>query len=389
MKHIAYVLVAGILLAGCASSRKQMKTGNYAAAVETAVKKLRKNPDSEDDIEILQRAYKIANEQDMERIRLLKMEDNPRNYDEVFQRYNSLMNRQASVRTVTPLQLNGRSISFDYVDYTQDLLAAKKKAADYYYAHAQKIMENGTKESYRQAYAELRKVKSYVGDYQGIDQMLYDTKMQGMSRVLVSIENKTHLKLTPEFQESLLQLDLPRMNSDWVEYHTMHLNDEIDYDYLVFINLNRILVSPEQTGQEDKIEKKEIEDGFEYVLDANGNVMKDTSGNDIKIMKYKTIQCTLIETHMLKSCQIDGDVEIISTNPRQLIKKDPIGANSTFEHHWARAVGEQAALSPESKKKVEVGPLPFPSDVEMIMRCSESLKQAIRGIMQQNRRHIF
>jgi hypothetical protein len=92
---------------------------------------------------------------------------------------------------------------------------------------------------------------------------------------------------------------------------------------------------------------------------------------------------------MLKSCQIDVDVEIISTNPRQLIKKDPIGANSTFEHHWARAVGEQAALSPESKKKVEVGPLPFPSDVEMIMRCSESLKQAIRGIMRQNRRHIF
>lgn len=388
MRNIVFFLVLGLLLAGCGSSKRQMKKGNYSAAVGAAVEKLRKKPDSDEDIEILQRAYKIANEQDRERIRLLKMEGNPRSWDEVYQRYENLRQRQALVRTVQPLQYNGRNITFEYVDYTPQMLEAKQKAADYYYAHAQEIMANGTKEAYREAYGELLRAKNYIGDYKDIDQLLYETKYKGMSRVLVSVENRTHLKLTPEFKESLLALNLPRMNSDWVEYHTMHLDEDIEYDYLVFINLNTIGVSPDQLADEDRIEKKEIEDGFEYVLDENGNVMKDTSGNDIKIMKYKTIQCTLIETHMKKSCTIEGDVEIISTNPKQLIKKDPIGANSTFEHHWARAIGEKAALSKESLKKVEVGPLPFPSDAEMIMRCSEGLKKAIRGIMERNRRHI-
>jgi len=32
--------------------------------------------------------------------------------------------------------------------------------------------------------------------------------------------------------------------------------------------------------------------------------------------------------------------------------------------------------------------MPFPSDIEMVLRCSEALKQAIRGSIQSNRRLI-
>ena len=61
-----------------------------------------------------------------------------------------------------------------------------------------------------------------------------------------------------------------------------------------------------------------------------GNVMKDTAGNDIKIKKYKEIQCTVIESHQNKDCNINGEIEFISTNPQSLLKKQPIAAEHSF-----------------------------------------------------------
>lgn len=105
--------------------------------------------------------------------------------------------------------------------------------------------------------------------------------------------------------------------------------------------------------------------------------------------KYKTVQCALIETVQSKACRIDGDIEVIQINPNKLLKKDPIGAQSSFEHISSRALGDLQALSPQQLERTKTNPLPFPSDIEMVLRCSESIKMAIRGAMQNNRRFIL
>jgi hypothetical protein len=155
------------------------------------------------------------------------------------------------------------------------------------------------------------------------------------------------------------------------------------------VNIKNIAVSPDQTMQRDSVVKKEIEDGYSYVLDKKGNVMKDTLGNDIKQKKYKTVQCALIESIQRKSCRIDGDIEVIQMNPNMVLKKDPMGAQSNFEHISSRALGDLQALSATQLERTRSQPLPFPTDIEMVIRCSESLKQAIRGAMQNNRRYIL
>jgi hypothetical protein len=155
------------------------------------------------------------------------------------------------------------------------------------------------------------------------------------------------------------------------------------------VNVKNIAVSNDQTIQRDSVIKKEIDDGFTYVLDKKGNVMKDTLGNDIKQKKYKTVQCALVETIQKKSCQIDGDIEVIQMNPSKVLKKDPIGAQSNFENISSRALGDLQALSPQQLQRTKSQILPFPTDIEMVVRCSESLKQAIRGAMQNNRRYIL
>ncbi len=388
MRKIVYVIIATLILTGCGSSKKQLQQGNYDAAIQKSVKKLMRNPDSSDDIEILTRSFKLANTQDQERIKYLKMEGKAESWEAIAQSYERLKWRQEMIRPVMPLELNGHEVKLDYVDYNSDLVEAKHRAAEFFFAHGQKLMNSNDKESYRQAYYEFSKVKEYWGDYENIDNLLSETRYMGMSRALVYIENMTPLRLSKEFEDDLLAINPQDLNSDWVEYYTRALDDEIQYDYQVKVILRLMDVSPDQVKEIDRIEKATIDDGFQYALDQNGNVMKDTVGNDIKIMKYKDITCTVIETGMKKSSHIEGTVEIYQMTPIKLLRKDPIGADSHFEHYSARAVGDLDALSPESLKMVESEPVPFPMDSEMIMRCSESLKMAIRGIMQSNRRYI-
>jgi hypothetical protein len=250
-------------------------------------------------------------------------------------------------------------------------------------------MKSNLKDSYRQAFAEFLRAKDYVGDYEGIDRKIEEAKLMGMSRVFVSIQNNSIIKFPKEFEDDLLALDFPRLNSEWVEYYTQDLNNNTQYDYFVNVNIRNVAVSPDQSIQRDSVIKRDIEDGFSYVLDKKGNVMRDSLGNDIKQKKFKTVQCALVETMQSKECRIDGDVEVVEMNPNKVLKKDPIGARSNFENVSSRALGDVQALNAKQLARTKTSVVPFPSDIEMIIRCSESLKNAIRGAIQNNRRFIL
>ena len=388
-RFVPFVIILTIILSGCGSSKKQLQKGNYDAAIQKAVKQLRKDPADVKQIDILTQGYKVANDQDNERVRFLKMEGKPNNWDEIYLVYKALNDRQSLVRTVTPLNSNGRSVEFTYVDYMPEMVNAKRKAADFYYAHGTELMKSSIKESYRQAFAEFLRAKEYVGDYEGIDNKIQEAKLLGISKVFISVQNSSVIKFPREFEEDLLALDLPRLNSEWVEYHTQNLNDNTKYDYYVNVNIKNIAVSPDNSVQRDSVIKRDVEDGFTYVLDKKGNVMRDSLGNDIKQKKYKTLQCALVETIQSKACRIDGDVEVVQMNPNKVLKKDPIGAQSNFENISSRALGDIQALNAKQLERTKTDVLPFPDDIEMVMRCSENLKLAIRGAVQNNRRFIY
>ena len=387
-KAIGLLITLTIILSGCGSSKKQLQRGNYDAAIATAVKDLRKDSDDEKQIDILERSFRVVTEQDNERIRFLKMEGRPQNWDEIYLIYKRMSDRQSLIRTVMPLSIGNRQVEFPYVDYMPEMINAKRESADYYYNHGIELMNSGLKDSYRQAYFEFIRAKEYVGDYEGIDNKIIEAKYQGMSRVFVSLQNTTMIVFPKEFEEDLLTVDLQALNNEWVEYHITNLDKNVNYDYFINVNVRNIAVSPDNTEERDSIAKRDVEDGFEYQLDKKGNVMKDTLGNDIKVKKYKTLQCALITTLQAKTCQIDGDIEIIQMNPKNVLKKDPVGAQSTFEHMSARAIGDIGALSTSQLERTKAEAMPFPSDIEMVLRCSEALKQAIRGSIQSNRRLI-
>ncbi len=389
MRKLFTVLVSALLLSGCGSTTKKLQQGNYDAVIDKTTKKLIRKPDAKDAAD-MDRAYQLANERDLSRVKFLKMENNPDNYDEIFNRYNMLKERQRKIRTVTPLTVEGKTYEYPYVDYDAEMIEAKRKAADYFYENGKGLLENALqKEDYRNAYYQLTTASEYSGgQFPDIDEFVYEARIKGISRVIVEVVNQAPLKLPPPVEEDLISFDTRGLGNEWVEYHFKHVDEDINYDYSVLVKLLSIMVSPDETKDVDEVYTKKVTDGFDYVLDANGNVMKDTAGNDIKIERFKEITCTLIETRQFKSVEIRGEVEIFSLEPERLIQKEPFGASNQFEHSSARSVGNEAALTEEALRKTQQEKIHFPTDVEMVMTCTETIKPAIRNAIYANRQFI-
>jgi hypothetical protein len=377
-KIFTLLLPIAIILSGCASSNRLMQKGSYDQAINKSVKKLLKNPAKVKELTVLANSYKLANEKDMDKIAFLKKSGEPDIWDEVFALYNNLKLRQDKVKVLSE-ELLGQ-IAFDEVDYTTEILAAKKKAAEYFYVHAETLLALNDRENARLAYSELMKVKSYYASYRDADSLTEVALEQGTAHVLFRILNATTIPLPADFESLLTKISMADLNQLWIQYDTKEVEGR-DYAYIILMNIKAIDVSPEYLKEIQYTETKEVQDGYTYLLDSLGNVMHDSLGNDIKIPKYKTIKCIVTETQQKKTALIGGSLDYLSAETEDLIKTDPVTAETCFENYFATANGDLDALSDETKKKIGNSYMPFPASPAMILQAGEVLKDMVKDIV--------
>jgi len=56
------------------------------------------------------------------------------------------------------------------------------------------------------------------------------------------------------------------------------------------------------------IQEKQIKDGWQYLVDNNGNEVKDSLGNTIKVDRFKTIRSKVRKYSQFKSVQVVGQI---------------------------------------------------------------------------------
>jgi len=391
MKNLFLIsILTPFLIFSCTSSKKYLVNGNYDAAINKSVTKILKSKKNSEQILLIDNAYKIANEQDLRRAKFLEMENNPENWEEITRIYQKLIARQAKVRTITPFHYKGATYEYKYTDYDQALIEAKRKASNYLYLTGKKEIQAGTKEAVRNAWSNFMKTKELSGNlHDDIDELIVQCEELGTSNVLVRTINNTHLRLSPEFMDNILLFNTSKLNDSWVRYHTRHLDDNIEYDYFLNINLKSIFVSPNEEEDKDIFEERKVEDGWDYVLDNKGNVLKDSLGNDIKVKKYKTLKCSVTITNQFKSSTIKGTVEYLSLNPPTLIEEIPVSIKTDFEHQSARAIGDWDALCTKTKSMCQTQEIPFPTDEEMVYLGTERLKEEIKNVIYTHKQNIY
>jgi len=378
MKTKIIILLTLFLVAGCTSSKKYLERGDFSMATKKAVSKLMKKPDNAKEIWVLSQAFKKANIQNTDRIEFLRKTGKPEIWEEIYQNYFQLKTRQDLVKTL-PGQILA-SVGFEIVNYDTDLIEAEKKACDYYYALGLKLLSQNDKFSARQAYDEFMKIKKHYKDYRDLDAQINKAIALGTTNVIFYIKNSSYALLPQDFEYEFMKITLSDAETRWVRYDSKEV-EGINYDYTILLNLKVIDVSPERIREKNWIESKEIQDGWTYQLDNHGNVMHDSAGNDIKIPRYIKVSCMLKEIQQNKEAVLSGKVEHYNNITKQLMNSENITANSVFSNGYLIANGDLRALSAETKKRLGNGPLPFPSDFDMIMMANEYLQKAVKNVI--------
>ena len=378
MKKLVCFSLILLIIAGCTTSKQYLEKGNYNMAVRKSTEKLQKHPTKEKEIAILAQAYKPAQQKNLDRITYLRQTGQPDIWEEVFDNYEQLKSRQTLVSTL-PAQVLA-VIGFQPVNYDNEIIEAQKKACEYFYAHGKKLLEKNEKFAARQAYDEFVKIKQYYSDYKDVDNLISKAASIGLTYVLFVMTNNSYTDLPPDFNNEFLTLPLNELDSKWIIYHTQE-EQNVNYDYAIVLNLKVVDVSPERLRQKSWTESKDIQDGWKYQLDANGNVMKDTLGNDIKVPKIVRVSCDMLETHQNKEAVLSGKVEFYNNKTKQLLLSEPVSANSVFNNYFIVANGDLQALNSETQKRLGNGPLPFPNDFDMIMLANKYLQDAVKNVV--------
>jgi hypothetical protein len=385
MKKIT-LLLGLLFIFACNSNKRIEKTianGNYDYAIKLATKKLKTNKDKkgkEKFIKSLKNAYFKAVDKDYRDLVRFKADTNPASIEQVYETYVSLDKRQEALRSILPLHLNGKEVDFRFTDYTNDIITSKKTLSDYLYNNAINLLNSNHKLNARKAYEELEYLDRINPNYKNLTSLFNEAKFKGTDFIEVQLINDSQTIIPSRLEEDLLDFNAYDINSFWTNFH-INKDPKITYNKKLEILFRNIEVSPERITERQLIREREIKDGFEYVLDQNGNVAVDSLGNGIKVDKFITVTCNLFEITQEKASRILADVILTDLEKNQKAEDFPIDSEFVFTHIFGEADGDARALSKEDKDLIKLREIPFPSNEQMVFDTGEDIKYQLKNII--------
>ena len=386
MKRFLLFTVLVSVLVSC-SAKKQIEEaishGNYDQAISEALRKLENNKDKkrkQDYVIMLKEAYDKVLTEDLAQIEHLKKDGNPELYKTIYESYADLEARQNAIKHVMPLKINGKTISFSFNDYSNELVEYRYKTSDYLMDKGLDLLDTEEKFNAREAYSLFDYVDSINPNFEDVRDLMQEAHLKGMDYVQVSILNETHQIIPQRLEAELLDFNTYGLNQFWTTYHAI-ANNTIDYDFAMELQLKRINISPERVNERQLLREKQIVDGWEYLLDDNGNVAKDSLGNDIKVDKIVNIRARFFEVLQTKSSQVIADVVYKDLNQNQVIDAFTIDSGFTFENIFGRFKGDRRALNRDDVNLLRQRQVNFPSDEQMVYDSGEDLKLKLKNII--------
>lgn len=387
MKNFTIITVLFLALSSCVGRKqieKQLNSGNYDQAINNALKKLETNKNTkrkQDYVFLLRDAYYKVVEDNHYRIKQLKQDGNPEYYEDIYNLYTRLDSRQNAIKSVLPLQINGKTVKFKFNDYTLDIINYKSKVSDYKYSQARQLLSTSDKYNARKAYDLLEDIEYINPNFKNVRLLMDEAHSKGKDYVIVSIKNETNQIVPRRLENELLDFDTYDLNDNfWTLYHASRYQGVI-YDYAMDLQLKRINISPEHIYEKEYVREAEIVDGWEYVLDENGNVAKDSFGNDIKQDKIVRVLARLSEVQQVKSTQVIGQVVFTDLKENQILGRFPIDSEFIFENFYGRVSGDKRALSDDDKRLLSNRAVPFPTNEQMVYDTNEDLKFKLKSIV--------
>lgn len=226
----------------------------------------------------------------------------------------------------------------------------------------------------------FKEIERINPNFKNTRSLLNEAHEVGTNYVSVSIKNQTQQIIPKRLERDLLNFETYGLNDFWTVYHANKQANR-QYDYAMQLQLKRINVSPERIQEKQEFRKRRVVDGWEYVLDANGNVAKDSLGNDIKVDKIITAKARLFKFRQHKTTQVVARVVYQDLSTNDLLESFPIDSQFIFENRYAIVRGDKRALNHNDRQLIRERRVRFPSNEQMVFDTGEDLKQKLKRII--------
>lgn len=375
--------------ASCHTAQKYVESGDYDSAIDLCVRKLRGKPKKKlEYVQGLELAFRKAQARDLATVQQLKAGGRPEHWPRIHNLHLNIRTRQNKIAPLMPLTAkNGHRAKFQFAEIAAMERESREKSAEYLYDAAIlriERAENGDKMAAREAYGMLEDIKKYYPTYRNRENLMAKARDLGTSYVVFEVKNQSGKILPQAFAERLLTMDKQGLDSQWRDY-SFEKKPSLHYDYSAVLLVHNLDISPERVQERAYTDEKKIQDGWDYVLDNRGNVLKDSLGDDVKTPKMVIIRADILEVFQSKAARITGSLQVRDLPAGNLLETCEVGTEVLFENYASTFRGDQRALTPDSRSRIGNQPRPFPRDEDMLVQAAERLKPEVKSELRLSR----
>lgn len=361
------LIVLSFILLGCSAGRRSLERGNYDQAVYKAVNRLQQNTRNQKALQTLSDAYSYAVEDHLDKIREAKLSSDILRWETVIREYENLNALADEIKRCPSCRTAVRAPQ----KYNAEIAEAQLNAAAVRYARGLKLLEEGSRQSAKQAWFDFEKAGQFIPDYKDVNQKMDQAYWAAVIKVVVEpveLRRSVYQFSNQYFQNKIYEYLENYERRSFIKFYTPKEARKQDLvpDQVLSLNFDDFVVG--QTFVKERIE--EVSRDSVKLGTANG---KDVYGT-VKA-KVSLFEKTISSAGLL-------NVQVIDWKTKNTLTQEKMQGSFVWSDKWGSYQGDERALGKDYKvlvnKRESLAPPPQELFVEFTKPLYAQLTDKIR-----------
>jgi len=330
---------------------------------------------------------------------------------EIVKRYETLIKYTNDLRNLPPSAFQvkrGSDLAFEYRDYTDDLMEAKRRlemgmedAAESHYQNALSLMAAGGIENNKAAAKEFKRAMSYVDNYRDCAQKYEEARKAGTTRVaIIPFQNKSGIRQYGAVGEFITDQVISKLFDDEQAMEFLEIIDREQLELVIkeqklgasgliddntLVELGKILgVQEILTGRitqilSDAPQVTRENQQAKRTISVKVGEKKNADGKTIPVMQDKEVAAYVTLSKKTASARMSGSYKILDVQTARLLETESFSEQYRFSHEWGTFRGDERALNNNQKRMVQLREENPLSDGERINFVARKLADSLAG----------
>ncbi|HVG12389.1 MAG TPA: hypothetical protein VM843_05255 [Flavisolibacter sp.] len=358
-------------LVSCKTASKAYDKGDYANAIELAIKKLQKDPQDGETKALLKNAYRFALDIHEDKIRILNNSSSDTRFEQIYFEYRTLQNFYTKLQSLPSL-----SSYIHPTDYSASLETYRTKAAEVYEEKAIALMDKGSKEDYRRAHTAFKQALIYKPGDKELEERRDEAYQLALVNIVVlpleqhttgyNYSNASNLR---SFETDLVRNLRNQNSSQYLRFYTAWEaeNKDLDPDEVLELRLGRMDIGRPYDHTQSRSVSKEV-------------VVKETVYKPDSVVKQMAkVTAQVITTR--RTLLSEGSLFVTSRDSKgRVLWQDQLKGSHKWQVEFATYRGDERALSDSDRSLLNQQVAQnSPHDDEIIERVLTQIENELKS----------